>query len=84
MYMRIRRRRAAIFAVAAIGALAAAGAAFAITNNTSSLNFKFSPSTGLSKTTYKSGSLFVHTHTNFAHPGDKANGGFVKDVKLYF
>jgi len=82
--MRIRRRRAAIFAVAAIGALAAAGAAFAITNNTSSLNFKFSPSTGLSKTTYKSGSLFVHTHTNFAHPGDKANGGFVKDVKLYF
>jgi hypothetical protein len=84
MYMRIRRRRAAIFAVAAIGALAAAGAAFAITNNTSTLAFKFSPSTGLSKTTYKSGSLFVHTHTNFAHPGDKANGGFVKDVKLYF
>ena len=69
--MRIRRRRAAIFAVAAIGALAAAGAAFAITNNTSSVNFKFSPSTGLSKTTYKSGSLFVHTHTNFASPGTR-------------
>ena len=82
--MRIRRRRAAIFAVAAIGALAAAGAAFAITNNTSSVNFKLSPNTGLSKTTYKNGSLFVHTHTNFAHPGDKAAGGFVKDVKLYF
>ena len=82
--MRIRRRRAAILVVAAIGALAAAGAAYAITNNTSTLAFKFSPSTGLSKTTYKSGSLFVHTHTNFAKPGDKANGGFVKDVKLYF
>ena len=82
--MRIRRRRAAIFAVAAIGALAAAGAAFAITNNTSTLAFKFSPSTGLSKTTYKSGSLFVHTHTNFAKPGVKASGGFVKDVKLFF
>jgi hypothetical protein len=84
MYRRIRRRRAAVLAIAAIGALAAAGTAFAITNNTSSVNFKFSPSTGLSKTTYKSGSLFVHTHTNFAHPGDKAQGGFVKDVKLYF
>jgi hypothetical protein len=82
--MRNRRRRFAIFAVAAIGALAAAGAAFAITNNTSSVNFKFSPNTGLSKTTFKSGSLFVHTHTNFAKPGVKASGGFVKDVKLYF
>jgi hypothetical protein len=82
--MRNRRRLAAILAVAAVGALAAAGAALAITNNASSLNFKFSPNTGLSKTTFKSGSLFVHTHTNFASPGDKAHGGFVKDVKLYF
>jgi hypothetical protein len=84
MYRRIRRRHAAILAVAVIGALAAAGTAFAITNNTSTLSFKFSPNTGLSKTTYKSGSLFVHTHTNFAKPGNKAAGGFVKDVKLYF
>lgn len=82
--MRIRRRRFAIFAVAAIGALAAAGAAFAITNNTSTVNFKFSPNTGLSKTQFKSGQIFVHTHTNFAKPGNKAAGGFVKDVKLYF
>jgi hypothetical protein len=82
--MRIRRRHAAILAITAIGALAAAGAAFAITNNTSTLSFKFSPNTGLSKTTFKSGSLFVHTHTNFAKPGNKAAGGFVKDVKLYF
>jgi hypothetical protein len=82
--MRIRRRRAAIFVIAAVGALAAAGAAFAITNNVSTTSFKFSPSTGLSKKTFKSGQIFVHTHTNFAHPGDKAHGGFVKRVQLYF
>lgn len=82
--MRFRRRHFAIFAVAAIGALAAAGAALAITNNTSTVAFKFSPNTGLSATTFKSGKLFVHTHTNFAKPGDKAHGGYVKDVKLYF
>ena len=82
--MRIRRRHAALLVVAAIGALAAAGAAFAITNNTSTLSVKITPNTGLSKTTYKNVSLFVHLHTNFAHPGDKAHGGFVKDVKLYF
>jgi hypothetical protein len=82
--MRNRRRLVAIFAVAAIGALAATGAAFAITDNTSTVNFKFSPNTGLSKTQFKSGQIFVHTHTNFAHPGDKARGGFVKRVQLYF
>src|SRR4051812_4822934 len=83
--MRNRRRLVAIFAVAAIGALAAAGAALAITNNVSTLSFKFTPNTGgLSKTTYKSGKINVHTHTDFLHPGDKARGGFVKDVKLYF
>src|SRR5690348_11901285 len=83
-YMRIRRRHAAILAIAAIGALAAAGAAFAVTNNVSTATFKVTPNTGLSKTTYKNASLNVHTHTDFLHPGDKANGGFVKDVKLYF
>jgi hypothetical protein len=84
-YMRNRRRYAAIFAVAAIGAIAAAGTAFALTNNVSKVNFKFTPnSPPFSKTTYKSGSLFVHTHTDFLHPGDKARGGFVKRVQLYF
>jgi hypothetical protein len=80
--MRIRRRYAAIFAVAAIGALAAAGAALAITNNSSSANFTFSPSK-VPKTSFKSGELLVHTHTDFAKPGDKANGGFVKRVQLF-
>jgi hypothetical protein len=82
--MRIRRRHAAILAIAVIGALAAAGTAFAITNNTSTVAFKVTPNTGLSKTTYKNAALFVHTHTNFASPGNKAAGGFVKDVKLNF
>jgi hypothetical protein len=41
------------------------------------------PNTGLSKTTFKNAALNVHTHTTFLHPGDKANGGFVKDLKLY-
>jgi hypothetical protein len=81
--MRIRRRRAAIFAVAAIGVLAAASTAFAVTNNVSTATFKVTPNTGLSKTTFKNAALNVHTHTTFLHPGDKANGGFVKDLKLY-
>lgn len=80
--MRIRRRHAAIFAVTAIGALAAAGAALAITNNSSSANFTFSPSK-VPKNSFKSGELLVHTHTDFAKPGDKAHGGFVKRVQLF-
>jgi hypothetical protein len=82
--MRIRRRHAAILAVAAIGALAAAGAALAITDNVSTVTFKVTPNTGLSKTTYKNAQLNVHTHTTFAHPGDKAHGGFVHRVQLFF
>ena len=82
--MRIRRRHAAILVVAALGALAAAGAALAITNNTSTVSFKVTPNTGLSKTAYKNASINVHTHTNFAKPGDKAHGGFVHRVQLYF
>jgi hypothetical protein len=82
--MRIRRRYAAILAIAAVAALAAAGAAFAVTNNVSTATFKVTPNTGLSKTTFKNAALNVHTHTTFLHPGDKANGGFVKNVKLYF
>jgi hypothetical protein len=82
--MRIRRRRIAIFAVAAIGALAAAGTAFAITNNTSSVNFTFTPNQGGLTKSFKSGRLFLHTHTNFAHPGIKGQGGFTKRVQLFF
>jgi len=69
--MRIRRRYAAILAIAAVGALAAAGAAFAVTNNVSTATFKVTPNTGLSKTTFKNASLNVHTHTTFLHPATR-------------
>lgn len=80
--MRIRRQHVVVLAVLAIGALMAAGAALAITNNSSSANFTFSPSK-VPKNSFKSGSLLVHTHTDFAKPGDKAHGGFVKRVQLF-
>lgn len=83
--MRIRRRRVAIFAIAAAGVLATAGIAFAVDDgNVSSVNFKFSPNTGLSKTNFKAGSIFVHTHTNYKNPGNRTLGGFVHRVQLYF
>jgi hypothetical protein len=78
--MRIRRRFA-IPALASIAVLAFAGLAWA--NNVSTQNFKFTPSKA-PKTTYKNGGIFVHTHTNYTHPGDKAHGGFAKTVTLLF
>jgi hypothetical protein len=84
--MRIRKRYV-IPAVASVAVLALAGVAQAVTNNSSSLSLSpktsFTPSK-VSKTTYKSGTLFAHTHTDFAHPGDKAQGGFPKTVTLLF
>jgi hypothetical protein len=81
--MRMKRRFAVILALASAAALAVGGIAQGITNNVSKENFKFSPSK-VSKTTYKSGSIFVHTNTVYAHPGDKAQGGFPKTVTLLF
>jgi len=78
--MRIRRRNA-IPALTAAALLAFAGAAYA--NNVSSENFTFTPSK-VSKTTFTNGKIFVHTHTNYTAPGDKAHGGFAKTVTLLF
>jgi hypothetical protein len=78
--MRIMRRYA-IPALTAAAVLAFAGLAWA--NNVSSENFKFTPSKA-PKSTYKNGSIFVHTHTNYTHPGDKLHGGFAKTVTLLF
>ena len=78
--MRIRRRYA-IPALTAAAVLAFAGLAWA--NNVSTENFKFTPSKA-PKSTYKNGSIFVHTHTTYTHPGDKAHGGFAKTVTLLF
>jgi hypothetical protein len=82
--MRIRRRYA-VLALASAAVLAVAGLAYANhTSNTSSLTgSKFTPATA-PKTTFKAGSLFVHTHTNYSHPGNKSMGGFVHQVTLLF
>jgi hypothetical protein len=78
--MRIRRRYA-ILGLASAALLAFGGNALA--NNVSTQTFKFTPSK-VPKTTYKSGKIFVHTHTNYTHPGEKAQGGFPKTVTLLF
>jgi hypothetical protein len=75
------RRRFAIPALTAAALFAFAGIAWA--NNVSTENFTFTPSK-VSHLTYTNGSLFVHTHTNYTHPGDKAHGGFAKTVTLLF
>jgi len=81
--MRIGRRWAIALVAAAIGALGLTGIALGITNNRSTVNGKFSPSKA-PKRSRVNGSLFVHTHTTYAHPGDKAHGGFAKRVQVYF
>ena len=82
--MRFLKRHVVFAIAAAVAALAIVGSAAAITNNNSNLSgSKFIPSK-LPKITYKAGKLFVHTHTNYAHPGDKAHGGFAKTVTLLF
>jgi hypothetical protein len=83
--MRTRMRYGVPFALAAIAAVALVGIALAAADgNSSSLSgSKFSPST-LPKTTYKAGSLFVHTHTNYAHPGSTLQGGITDHAQLYF
>src|SRR5436190_3747095 len=80
-YMRIRRRYPALPALTAVAMLAFAGVAWA--NNVSTENFKFTPSK-VSKTVFTNGSIFVHTHTTYTSPGDKAHGGFVHQVVLLF
>jgi hypothetical protein len=92
--MRIRGRSAVVLTVIAAAALAVGFFAFAAsaaadppacnpgtspTDNKSCLNFQVLPNHQAA-----SNSLFVHTHTNYAHPGDKSMGGFAKTVTLLF
>jgi hypothetical protein len=82
--MRISRRFAAILALAAAGAVAVAGIAMAAADgNHSTVEMTFSPSK-VPKKTYKSGSVKVHTHTDYANPGNIAMGGNVKRAQIYF
>src|SRR3954454_9150083 len=82
--MRIRRRYAAMGAVAAIGAAAVAGLALgAPDGNHSTLVGNVIPST-LPKTTFKPAKLFTHVSTTYAHPGDKPRGGFVRKTQIWY
>ena len=93
--MRTKRRAAFVLVTAAalaVGLIAFAASAAAdptpcnpgtsTTDNKSCVNFQVLPSNP--HATLTNASLFVHTHTNYAHPGDKANGGFTKTVTLLF
>jgi hypothetical protein len=77
--MRIKRRLAALFAVATAVAVGAVGVAQAINaNSTVSFNFKKVP-TGTIGTTLKQGKLNVHTHTNYTNGSTKTTR-----AQLYF
>src|SRR6476659_242627 len=92
--MRIRGRSAVVLTLIAAAALAVGFIAFAAsaaadppacnpgtsaTDNESCVNFQVLPNHSAA-----SNSLFVHTHTNYAHPGDTAHGGFASTVTLLF
>jgi hypothetical protein len=94
--MRTRRRSAFVLGLAS--ALAVGGIAYVITasaaltcsgplpgsDNRFCMEGTFTPNTGLSTTTRKAGQLFVHTHSDYAHPADKTRGGFASTVTLFF
>ena len=93
--MRTKRRvaftlaTAAAFAVGFIAFAASAAAdppacnpGISPTDNKSCVNFQVLPNNP--GATAKPASLFVHTHTNYAHPGNKPQGGFAKTVTLLF
>jgi hypothetical protein len=96
IHMRTKRRvaftlaSAAAFAVGFVAFAASAAAApppcnpgSSATDNKSCVNFQVLPSNPHNDAANPA-SLFVHTHTNYAHPGNKAQGGFAKTVTLLF
>lgn len=81
--MRIRRRYAVMLSLAAVAAATAGIAVAAPDGNHSTLDSSVIPST-LPKTTYKQAKLFTHVSTTYAHPGDKARGGFVSKTQIWY
>jgi hypothetical protein len=79
--MRIRRRTAAVLAVAAASTLAVGGIAYAITDNVSHTTLAFKPSK-LPKKKFHKGKITIHTDTTFADPGNKPAGGWTHRVQL--
>jgi hypothetical protein len=80
IYMRIRRRYAVIFALAAAGVLAVAGVAFAAA--TSTFSFELSPNK-VPKKTYKPAKLFTDLETSYSNPGNSNPGGAVERTQIY-
>jgi hypothetical protein len=78
--MRIRRRSAAIFALAAVGVIAVA--AVAIAAPTSTFTFKMSPANA-PKTTYTNGTLATDLITHYTNPGNNNPGGAVERTQIY-
>jgi hypothetical protein len=84
--MRIRRRFV-VLALASTAVLALAGLAVAAPPdpNTSSLpTWKVTPANLPNGPGYGNAQLDVQTHTVYANPGDKPNGGYAKTVTLLF
>src|SRR5215210_5070052 len=80
--MRIRRRYAAILALALAGAVAVAGIALAAANgNSSFITGKFQPNL-VPKKKFHKGKITIHSHTDFAAPGNRPAGGFTHRVQI--
>jgi hypothetical protein len=79
--MRFKKRSTLILALAIAGALAVAGVALAAASSTVTLNF--APS-NLPTTTFQSGKVTVHTHTNYTNPGNANPGGATERAQLFF
>jgi len=78
---RLKRRFAAIFALAGAGAVAVAGIAMGSGNSTIALDW--TPA-DISTSTFTSGKIFVHPHTTYTNPGNQNPGGATERAQLYF
>jgi hypothetical protein len=78
-YMRIRRRSAAIFALAAVGVVAVA--AVAIAAPTSTFTFKMTPTNP--HAVFKNGTLATDLKTTYTNPGNNNPGGAVERTQIF-
>ena len=81
MRTKLKRRFVAIFALAGAGAVAVAGIAMGSGN--SSIGLDWTPA-DISTSTFTSGKIFVHTHTDYTNPGNLNPGGATERAQLYF
>ena len=77
--MRIRRRSAAIFALAAVGVVAVT--AVAIAAPTSTFTFKMTPTNP--HAVFKNGTLATDLKTSYTNPGNNNPGGAIQRTQIY-